>query len=66
MKKDKYTAIYLNGNEMIFSCNGFNEAVVKAQAHAVAQGWDMRIKYIVDEKGTQIQDIEPATFKYSK
>ena len=38
MKKDKFTVIFLNGNEEVFICNTFNEAIIKATAHAYDKG----------------------------
>lgn len=58
MKKYKYEVKYLNGKEETFTCNGFNEAIVKAMAYAYEQAWDWRIKSITDEKGLTITDIE--------
>jgi len=66
MKKDKYKVIYLNGNEETFTCNGFNEAIVRAMAYAYEQAWDWRIKYITDERGITIKDIQLPTYNYSK
>jgi len=65
MKNYEYKVIYLNGNEETFYCNGFVEAIVLGMAHAQGKGWDMRIKYITDEKGISIRDIVYPTFKYS-
>jgi hypothetical protein len=58
MKYYEYEVIYLNGNKNHFYCNGFIEAIVLAMAYAQKQGWDMRISYITDEKGTVIKNIE--------
>ena len=67
MKKYKYNVIYLNGNEAMFFCGSFNEAIVKAMAYAYDKGWDWRIKYITDEeKDTTIKDIQTPIFNYSK
>jgi len=65
MKKYKYKVVYFNGNEETFSCNGFNSAIILAMAHAINKAWDMRIKYITDEKGETIKDIEFPTYKHS-
>lgn len=66
MKKYEYNVIYLNDREETIYCNGFHEAIVLAMAIAQQRGWDMRIKYITDEKGITITDIEGPKFKYSK
>lgn len=65
MKQYKYKVIYLNGNEETFTCNGFNSAIILGMAHAINKAWDMRIKYITDEKGETIKDIEFPKYKYS-
>ena len=65
MKQYKYKVIYLNGNEETFTCNGFNSAIILGMAHAIHKAWDYRIKYITDEKGVQIKDIEFPTYNYS-
>lgn len=51
MKKDKYEVKYMNGKEQTFSCNTFNEAIIKAMAYAYEQAWDSRIESITDERG---------------
>lgn len=66
MKKYKYKVVYLNGNEETFLCMGFTQAIIKAMNHAYSQAWDDRIKYITDEKGITIQDIQSPSFNYSK
>lgn len=58
MKKDRYEVKYLNDKEESFTCNSFNEAIIKAMAYAYTQAWDWRIKSITDEKGLTITDIE--------
>lgn len=64
MKKYKYKVIYLNEKEAEFSCNGFHQAIILAMADAINKGNDMRIKYITDEQGTSIKDIQFPTFKF--
>lgn len=66
MKNYKHNVIYLNGNEESFYCNGFVQAIVLAMAHAQERAWDMRIKYITDESGTTIRDIEYPTYKFAQ
>ena len=66
MRNYKYKVVYLNGNEETFICNGFVEAIVLAMAHAQKKAWDMRLKYISDEKGTSIKDIEFPKYEFSK
>jgi len=66
MKKYKYKVIYLNGNEETFTANGFVEAIVKAMSHAYDKAWDARIKYVEDERGDTITDIESPRFKHSR
>lgn len=66
MKNYEHKVIYLNGNEEVFYCGGFVQAIVLAMAFAQQKAWDMRIKYITDEKGTTIRDIEYPTYKFSK
>lgn len=51
MKKYPFEVIYLNGNEELFYCQTYEQAVILALAHAIQMGWDMRIKYIADENG---------------
>ena len=58
MKTIEYKVIYLNGNEEIFYCIGFREAIITAMKYAIDKGWDIRIKYIADEDGLQIEDIK--------
>ena len=66
MKKYKYKVIYLNGNEETFTANGFAEAIVKAMTHAHEMAWDWRIKFVTDEKGETVKNIQPPTFEHSK
>jgi hypothetical protein len=58
MKKYRYEVKYLNGKEQSFTCNSFNEAIIKAMAYAYEQAWDWRIESITDEKDLTITDIE--------
>lgn len=66
MRKYKYKVIYQNGNEETFIANGFTEAIVRAMNHAYDKAWDSRIKYITDERGESIKDIQFPEFSYSK
>lgn len=66
MKKYVYKVVYENGNEEEFTANGFQEAIIRAMAYAYEKAWDWRIKYVSDEKGNCIKDIQPITFTYSK
>jgi hypothetical protein len=66
MKKYKYTVYYLNDIQETFYCNGFAQAIIRAMADAIDRGRDYRIKYITDEKGTTIKDIQLPTFTFSK
>lgn len=63
MKKDRYDVIYLNGKQETFTCNGFNEAIVKAMAKAYDMAWDSKIQSITDESGVTITDIQ-SNFSY--
>ena len=65
MKKYKYKVFYLNGNEETFTCNSFSSAIILGMAHSINKGWDVRIKYIVDEKGEQIKNIVLPTYEYT-
>lgn len=62
MKKIQFEVIFLNGNEEYFYCGGFVEAIVLAMAYAQQKGWDMRIKYVIDENGVKIKDIQYPTY----
>jgi hypothetical protein len=66
MKNYEHKVIFLNGNEECFYCGGFVEAIVLAMAYAQQKGWDMRIKYVTDEKGTTIKDVEYPSYKFAK
>lgn len=66
MKNYKYNVIYLNGKQEVFYCNGFIEAIVLAMANSQQKAWNMRIKYITDEKGVTIENIQFPTFEFSK
>ena len=58
MRKYRYTVLYKNGNTETFSCNSFQEAIVKGMAHAYSQAWDSRIEKVTDEKGFYVSNIE--------
>lgn len=66
MKKEKYQIIYFNNNTHIVRASGFVEAIVKGMAYAYEKAWDCRIKFITDEKGTTIKNIERPGFEYCK
>ncbi len=66
MKNYEYKVIFLNGNEEMFYCNGFTQAIILAMAYAQQKAWDMRIKYITDENGTSIKNIEFPKYEFSK
>lgn len=58
MRKYRYTVLYKNGNTETFSCNSFQEAIVKGMAYAYTQTWDSRIEKVTDEKGFSVGNIE--------
>jgi len=66
MKPIEYKVIYANGNEEIFYCFGFDEAIVLAMSYAIKKRWgDSRIKYVSSENGTTIKDIS-INYTYSQ
>ena len=66
MKKYKHVVFYLNDRQETFYCNGFMEAICLGFAYAIQKGWDNRIKYITNENGTTINNIQYPTFNFSK
>ena len=66
MRKEKYNVIYVNGNEETFTGNSFIEAIARAMVFAFDNATDARVKYVTDEHGTTIKDIDCINYKYSK
>jgi hypothetical protein len=65
MKKTKYTVIYLNGNLETFYTVSFTHAIILGMAYAIDKAWDYRIKYISDDKGNSIKNIQAPTYEFS-
>lgn len=64
MKATEYKVIYLNGDEKYFYTFSFTYAIVLAMADNISLGKDIRIKYISDEDGNTIKDIQPPTYQF--
>jgi chorismate-pyruvate lyase len=62
MKEYKYKVIYANGNEQVFICGDFIEAVVCAMKYAIDKAWDRRIKFIQNTE--TLMQIEGIDIKY--
>lgn len=66
MKKYKYTVYYANGKKETFYCNSFQSAIILGMAHAIQNGWNISIEYVIDEKGKMVKNIQPPTFSEPK
>jgi predicted aminopeptidase len=62
---NEYSVLYLNGINAYVTAGDFKDAILEARINASRKGFATNIKYIIDEDGVMIKNINSDDLSYN-